>query len=123
MHACPPVRRAAHGDAREPGLSRGAAAGDRRIRQRGTACHAVWPGRRRVGRSLAGVSGREIATVASVRDPPARQDLGAARDLARLQQFIADPRGVAPGATPGSSSPRTRPPRSASRASRWAWAR
>lgn len=74
-----------------------AADGERLFRQRCAACHSTDAGRNMVGPSLAGVFGRDVASVDGARYSPALRDLEGVWDEAQLDAFLADPRGTAPG--------------------------
>jgi cytochrome c2 len=71
-------------------------AGEKTFR-RCAACHAVEPGQNKVGPSLHGVVGRDIASVEGFNYSDALKELDGNWTLDRLSAWIENPRDVAPG--------------------------
>lgn len=82
-----------------------ASAGERLFRQRCGACHTVQPGQNRIGPHLSGIVGRKPGSVEGVRYSKGLSALDANWDAARLDAYLANPRGVAPGTTMSISVP------------------
>jgi len=61
------------------------------------ACHAITPGKKGVGPSLAGVSGRKAGSVPGFAYSPAMKKSNLKWDKANLDRFLADPRKTVPG--------------------------
>ena len=76
-----------------------AATGERLFKQRCASCHTVQPGQNRIGPHLSGIVGRKPASVEGARYSKALAGLEANWDAAKLDAFLANPRGVAPGTT------------------------
>lgn len=71
--------------------------GERLFRQRCAACHSTTEGRNLPGPHLAGVVGRDVASVDGARYSDGLKSMGGAWDPSRLSAFISDPRSAAPG--------------------------
>lgn len=61
------------------------------------ACHAITPGKKGIGPSLAGVSGRKAGAVPGFAYSPALRKSNLKWDKANLDRFLADPRKTVPG--------------------------
>ncbi len=60
-------------------------------------CHSVEAGRKLLGPSLHGVTGRKAGTLAGFSYSPAMASSGLTWDAATLDQFVASPQSVVPG--------------------------
>lgn len=60
-------------------------------------CHSVKPGVKRLGPSLSGIIGRKAGTVAGYKYSPAMLKSGVTWTPAKLDSYLADPRGTLPG--------------------------
>ncbi|MBR9764856.1 MAG: c-type cytochrome [Rhodobacteraceae bacterium] len=75
------------------------AEGERLFRQRCAACHSLDADGRGAGPSLAGILGREAASLDGVRYSGALSDSGLTWDAETLDQFLSNPGELVPGTT------------------------
>lgn len=61
------------------------------------ACHSIKPGENRIGPSLAGIVGRQVATAPKFNYSPAMKKMNFKWDDARLHQYMISPMKYVPG--------------------------
>ena len=74
-----------------------AAAGESLFKKRCAVCHSVEAGQNKVGPSLAGVVGAQAGHVGDYKYSKPMMDSGLTWDAAKLDKYLADPRGVVKG--------------------------
>jgi cytochrome c2 len=76
-----------------------AAAGEKLFRAKCAACHAVEPGKNKIGPSLAGIVGRPSGSVEGFKYSAANKAAGLTWDTATLDKYLLDPKAVVKGTT------------------------
>jgi cytochrome c2 len=76
-----------------------AAAGEALFKTKCAACHAVEPGKNKIGPSLAGIVGRRSGSVEGFKYSPANKAAGLTWDAATLDKYLLDPKAVVKGTT------------------------
>lgn len=79
------------------GPARAQSAGETVFKRSCLVCHAVEPGKNKVGPSLAGVVGRKAGTVPGFAYSAANRDSGLVWDSTTLDPYLADPQKVVKG--------------------------
>src|SRR5712692_1001310 len=72
-------------------------AAGKRVFARCALCHTAEPGKNKVGPSLFSVIGRPAASAPGFSYSPAMSEFRRTWDVASLDEYLADPRGVVPG--------------------------
>ena len=76
-----------------------AAAGEKLFKAKCAVCHAVEPGKNKIGPSLAGIVGRPSGSVEGFKYSAANKAAGLTWDAATLDKYLLDPKAVVKGTT------------------------
>jgi cytochrome c2 len=82
-----------------PAFAGDAAAGEKLFKAKCATCHAVEPGKNKIGPSLAGIVGRPSGSVEGFKYSAANKAAGLTWDAPTLDRYLLDPKAVVKGTT------------------------
>lgn len=82
-----------------PAIAGDPAPGEKLFKAKCSICHAIEPGKNKLGPSLAGVVGRPSGSIEGFKYSPANKAAGLTWDVATLDKYLTDPKAMVKGTT------------------------
>jgi cytochrome c2 len=82
-----------------PAFAGDLAAGEKQFKMKCAVCHAIEPGKNKIGPSLAGIVGRPSGSIQAFTYSAANKTAGLTWDVATLDKYLFDPKALVKGTT------------------------